>query len=79
MENTRYALSNFDMVWKIYFDWYNNTAQGNNLEIPAINALTGATFKKKGTKLYIPVVTLSTENYNKLLEQIKIGFIRTIK
>ena len=29
--------------------------------------------------MYIPVVTLSTENYNKLLEQLKCGFKRTIK
>ena len=31
------------------------------------------------TKLYVPVVTLSTEHDNKLLEQLKTGFERTIK
>ena len=46
---------------------------------PAVNAPTGATFKITDTKLYVPVVTLSTEDDNKLLEQIKIGFKRTIK
>ena len=38
-----------------------------------------ATFKIKDCKLYVPVVTLSAENDNKLLEQLKTGFKRTIK
>ena len=38
-----------------------------------------ATFKKTDCKWYVPVVTLSTENDNKLLEQLKTGFQRTIK
>ena len=50
-------------------------AQGDNL---AVAAPTGATFKIKDTKLYVPVVTLSAENDNKLLEQLKTGFKRTI-
>ena len=40
---------------------------------------TNVTFKIKDTKLYVPVVTLSAENGNKLLEQLKTGFKRTIK
>ena len=40
---------------------------------------TDATFKITDTKLYVPVVTLSAENDNKLLEQLKTGFKRTIK
>ena len=40
---------------------------------------TNATFKIKDTKFYVPVVTLLAENDNKLLEQLKIGFKRTIK
>ena len=47
--------------------------------ITAINAPTNATFKITDTKLYVPVVTLSTEDYNKFLEQLKSGFKRTIK
>ena len=39
---------------------------------------TGATFRMTDTKLCIPVVTLSAENDNKLLEQLKAGFKRTI-
>ena len=54
-------------------------AQGDNPARPRINAPTSATFKIKDTKLYVPVVTLSAENDNKLLEQLKTGFKRTIK
>ena len=48
-------------------------AQGDN---PAVydDSPTNATFKIKDTKLYVPVVTLSAENDNKLLEQLKTGF-----
>ena len=38
-----------------------------------------AVFKTKDCKLYVPVVTLSAENDNKLLEQLKTGFKRTMK
>ena len=53
-------------------------AQGDNPEV-CDDSPTGATFKMKGCKLYIPVVTLSAENDKKLLDQLKIGFKRTIK
>ena len=46
---------------------------------PAIVAPSGATFKIKDTKLYVPVVTLSNENDIKLLEQLKTGLKRNIK
>ena len=46
---------------------------------PAIVAPSGATFKMTDTKLYVPVVTLSKENDTKLLEQLKLGFKRSIK
>ena len=52
------------------------TARGTRV---AINAPTNATFKITDTKLYVPVVTLSTENDKKLLEQLTTGFKRTIK
>ena len=35
---------------------------------------TNTTFKITVTKLYVPVVTLSTEGNNKLSEQLKSGF-----
>ena len=46
---------------------------------PAIVAPDGATFQITDTKLHVPVVTLSKENDIKLLEQLKLGFKRTIK
>ena len=53
-------------------------AQGGN---PAVygGSPTNAVFKIKDCKLYVPVVTLSAENDNILLEQLKTGFKRTIK
>ena len=47
--------------------------------VAGINNPTNAVFKITDCKLYIPVVTLSAENDNKLLEQLKTGFKRTIK
>ena len=46
---------------------------------PAIVVPTGLEFKITDIKLYVPVVTLSKENDAKLLEQLKLGFKRTIK
>ena len=46
---------------------------------PAINNPTNGTFKITDTKLYVPVVTLSTENDKTPLEQLRTGFKRTIK
>ena len=50
-----------------------------NPPIAAINSPTSAKFEISDCKLYIPVVTLSAENDNKLLEQLKSGFRRSIK
>ena len=50
-----------------------------NPAIPEINTPTIATFKIRDAKLYVPVVTLSTQDDNKFLEQLKSGFERTIK
>ena len=46
--------------------------------IAGINNPTEIIFKISDCKLYVPVVTLSAENDNKLLEQLKTGFKRTI-
>ena len=54
-------------------------AQGGNPAVVSIDNPTNATFKITDTKLYVPVVTLSTENDKKLLEQLRTGFKRTIK
>ena len=51
-------------------------AQGNN---PAIVPPAEITFEITDTKFYVLFVTLSKENYIKLLEQLKSGFKKTIK
>ena len=40
---------------------------------------TSATFQITDTKLYVPVITLSTENDKKPLKQLKSRFKRTVK
>ena len=50
-----------------------------NVQLQGINSPTSAKFEITECKLYVPVVTLSAENDNKLLEQLKSGFRRTIK
>ena len=47
--------------------------------VPKVRAPIGATFKITDTKLYVPVVTLSSKDDRKLLQQLKTGFKRTIK
>ena len=50
-----------------------------NPPIAAIESPTSARFEITDCKLYVPIVTLSAENDNKLLEQLKSGFRRSIK
>ena len=50
-----------------------------NPTVTAIDNPTNAAFKITDTKLYILVVTLSTENNKRLLEQLRAGFKRTVK
>ena len=81
-----WRFSDFNLVWKLYFDWITTQAARNvnpiadpRVEtIERIDAPTSATFKTK-TKLYVPVVTLSTENDKRVLEQLRTGFKRFIK
>ena len=42
--------------------------------VDGINNSTNTIFKITDTKLCVPVITLSAENDNKLLEQLKTGF-----
>ena len=89
MENFRHALINYEvsltLVWSencVLTDLITQAAvaaQGNNPARPAINAPRNATFKITDTKLCVPVVTVSTTNNKKLLEQLWAGFERTIK
>ena len=45
----------------------------------AVSNRTNATFKITVTKLYVSVITLSKKDHNRLLEQLKTGFKKTIK
>ena len=54
-------------------------AQGGNPARAAINTPIGVTLKMTDTKLYVPVATLSSHDDNKLLQQLKTGFKRSIK
>ena len=54
-------------------------AAGNNNDLHAIVAPTGLEFQITETKLYVPVVILSTENDKQRLEQLKSGFKKTVK
>ena len=55
-------------------------AQGGNPAVSKINSPTNrSNISNNRSKLYVPVVTLSTENDKKLLEQLRTGFKRTIK
>ena len=55
------------------------TATDQNPQFPKINNRTNATFKITDTKFDVPVATLSNEDDNKLLEQWRTGFKKTIK
>ena len=50
-----------------------------NPPVNAIESPTDAKFKITSCKLYVPVVTLSTKNENKLFEMLKSGFKRTVR
>ena len=58
------------------------TGEGNLYASPSVVEIsnsTSATFKITDTKLDVPVVTLSNQNDNKLLEQLETRFKRTVK
>ena len=54
-------------------------AQEGNPARERIDAPTNTTFQITDAKLYVTVVTLSTQNDKKLLKQLRIKFKRTIK
>ena len=55
------------------------TSADDNLQFPKIDNTANVTFQITDTKLYVPVVTISTEDYNNFLEQLKSRLKRTIK
>ena len=56
----------------------NLTWSANCVIVATAVANQGATFSITDTKLYIPVVNLSTQDNGKMLEQLKSGFKSTI-
>ena len=54
-------------------------AQDENPAVAAVDKPINAKFQIKGAKFFVPVFTLSTEDGNNLLEQLKSGFKRTPK
>ena len=62
---------------ELILTWSKNCVLANL--IPAITAPIRWEFQITDTKLYVPVVTLSKENDKKLLEQLKLGFKRSLK
>ena len=74
-----------NLIWT----WYENCVLTSKVKrdadpdaVPAVAATdnsTNATSQITDTKWYVPVVTLSTENGKRLLEQLRTGFKRTIK
>ena len=55
------------------------SSRPDNWVIVANNANQGTTSSITNTKLYVSVVTLSTQDNAKLLKKLKSGFKRTIK
>ena len=72
---------------ELILNWFKNCvladmalrAAGNNNDPPGTVAPSGLEFQITDIKLYVPVVTLPTENDKKLLEQLKSRFKRTVK
>ena len=64
---------------KVTRDKFIGTGTDENSQFPEINNPANAIFKITDTKLYVPVITLSTKDDNTFLEQFKSGFKRTIK
>ena len=63
----------------IFFFLADMTARVAERENLATNPPIGEIFAKNYAKLYIPVVSLSTGDDNKLLQQLKSEFKRTVK
>ena len=67
------------MFSKKAFPKISQNLQRNTCAAVSFNNPKNASFKIKDTKLYVPLLTLSTEDYSKLLEQLKTGYKETIK
>ena len=73
---------NLILTWSENCVLTNKTTDTDPDADPAVIAVknpTNAKFKMTDTKVYVPVVTLSNEDDNKLLEQLKTGFEKAIR
>ena len=70
---------NFVYIYIYFFFLADMTARVAEGENPATNPPIGEIFAKNYAKLYIPVVSLSTGDDNKLSQQLKSEFKRTVK
>ena len=64
---------------RAYRDKFVGTGTNKNPRFSEVNSLSKCTFQLTDAKLYVSVVTLSTEDDNKILEQLKTEFKITIK
>lgn len=69
------------MVCKLCINKQSNASvdPNANAAVDAMNNSTDGTLVITDTKLYMAVVTLLTQDDNKLLQKLKTGFKRTIK
>ena len=70
---------NLILTWSKNCALIDTTTRVSQRDNPAINAPTNASFSITVTKLYVPVVTLSNEDVNNLLQKLKAWFIRNVK
>ena len=83
MEKVNIPLINCEV--ELVLTWSNNCVLADvavwiaQRDIPAIVAPLGLELQITDKKLYVSVVTFSKENDMNLLEQLKLGFKRTIK
>ena len=71
-----WSVFDFNLVWNCVISSLERRVITNT---KSDTSPTNGTFKITGVKLYVPVVTLSTENDKTLLKQLRTGFKRTIK
>ena len=70
---------NYVITTRAYRDKFVGTGTNKNPRFSEVNSLSKCTFQLTDAKLYVSVVTLSTEDDNKILEQLKTEFKITIK
>ena len=67
-----YLILTWSQNYELTSKWIREAVADDNL-ILEINASINATFKIKDSKLYVPVITLLTQDDNRLIKQLKTG------